>query len=167
MEKYNSSSCSPSGALDVMMTCHASANSVKTCRWIKHRVNQLCSLHEDDVVKESNPWNYWGGGGGAICPLAITPATCANSKSPHTCCILDQSVFGIYCIWSSGWKTHIGICRKTLRRTRSQIYLDIVWQLGDHQVLEFVFAQGAGGPILPGTRLELGDDGEDGSFHDG
>lgn len=46
-------------------------------------------------------------------------------------------------------------------------YLDIVGQLRGHQVLELVFTQGAGGSVFPSVRLELGDKGADGSFHDG
>ena len=53
-----------------------------------------------------------------------------------------------------------------VRRTR-EVYLDIVGQLRGHQVVEFLFAQGAGGSVLPSIVLELGDDGADGGFHDG
>lgn len=31
--------------------------------------------------------------------------------------------------------------------------------------MELVLAQGAGGSVLPGKRLELGDEGGDGGFH--
>lgn len=48
-----------------------------------------------------------------------------------------------------------------------RLYLDIVGQLGGHQVVELLLTQGARGPILPGVRLELGDKGADGSLHDG
>lgn len=51
-------------------------------------------------------------------------------------------------------------------RTTSEVYLDIVGQLRGHQVLEFVFAQGAGGSIFPSVCLELVNKGADGSFHD-
>lgn len=53
-----------------------------------------------------------------------------------------------------------------VRRTR-EVYLHIVGQLRGHQVVEFLFAQGAGGSVLPSIVLELGDDGGDGGFHDG
>lgn len=53
-----------------------------------------------------------------------------------------------------------------VRRTREEVYLDIVGQLRGHQVVELLFAQGAGGSVLPSIVLELGDDGADGGFHD-
>lgn len=52
-------------------------------------------------------------------------------------------------------------------KTTSKLYLYIVGKLRGHQVLEFLFAQGAGGSVFPGVCLELGDKGADGSFHDG
>lgn len=48
----------------------------------------------------------------------------------------------------------------------SETYLDIVGQLSADQVLELIFAQGAGRAVLAGVGLELTDDGADGSFHD-
>lgn len=49
----------------------------------------------------------------------------------------------------------------------SGIYLDKVGQLRGHQAVELLLAQGAGGSIFPSKRLELGDEGADGSFHGG
>lgn len=47
----------------------------------------------------------------------------------------------------------------------SWTYLDIVGQLRGHQLVELLLAQGAGGAVLPGVRLELGNQGADGGFH--
>lgn len=47
----------------------------------------------------------------------------------------------------------------------SWTYLDIVGQLRGHQLVELLLAQGAGRAVLPGVRLELGDQGADGGFH--
>lgn len=47
----------------------------------------------------------------------------------------------------------------------SWTYLDIVGQLRGHQLVELLLAQGATGAVLPGVRLELGDQGADGGFH--
>lgn len=47
----------------------------------------------------------------------------------------------------------------------SWTYLHIVGQLRGHQLVELLLAQGAGGAVLPGVRLELGDQGADGGLH--
>lgn len=47
-----------------------------------------------------------------------------------------------------------------------EIYLDKVGQLGGHQAVELLLAQGAGGSIFPSECLELGDQSADGRFHD-
>lgn len=57
--------------------------------------------------------------------------------------------------------------QETLLKTTSILYLDIVGKLRCHQIVEFLFAQGAGGSIFASICLKLGDKGADCVFHDG